>query len=310
MGFMSESCLKYSASLAYYTVFSLGPVLVLMIAAAGLFLGEEAIEGKVFAELRGLVGTSAAQQIQEIIKNLSLSGKSNVAFVISAVTLLIGATTVFGDIQNSINNIWHVRPKAKKGWLKMIKDRLLSSSLVIGLGFLLVVSLVINGAILAFTDRLQQYLPDTTVFLFSAINFLLTFFIIFILFSAIFKILPDVKIRWRTVRCGAIFTTVLFTLGRFLIGFYIESSNTESTYGAASSIVLILLWVYYTAAILYLGAVYTREYASYRGIPIQPSEFAVHVEVKEIERDVKEVPPAPLKEEDKVVDKTEGKTSK
>lgn len=310
MGFMSESCLKYSASLAYYTVFSLGPVLVLMIAAAGLFLGEEAIEGKVFAELRGLVGTSAAQQIQEIIKNLSLSGKSNVAFVISAVTLLIGATTVFGDIQNSINNIWHVRPKAKKGWLKMIKDRLLSSSLVIGLGFLLVVSLVINGAILAFTDRLQQYLPDTTVFLFSAINFLLTFFIIFILFSAIFKILPDVKIRWRTVRSGAIFTTVLFTLGRFLIGFYIESSNTESTYGAASSIVLILLWVYYTAAILYLGAVYTREYASYRGIPIQPSEFAVHVEVKEIERDVKEVPPAPLKEEDKVVDKTEGKTSK
>src|SRR5690606_18679437 len=225
---------------------------------------------------------------QEIIKNLSLSGKSNVAFVISAVTLLIGATTVFGDIQNSINNIWHVRPKAKKGWLKMIKDRLLSSSLVIGLGFLLVVSLVVNGAILAFTDRLQQYLPDTTVFLFSAINFLLTFFIIFILFSAIFKILPDVKIRWRTVRSGAIFTTVLFTLGRFLIGFYIESSNTESTYGAASSIVLILLWVYYTAAILYLGAVYTREYASYRGIPIQPSEFAVHVEVKEIERDVKE----------------------
>ena len=301
LGFMSESCLKYSASLAYYTVFSLGPILVLMISLAGIFLGEEAIQGKVFSELRGLVGSSAATQIQEVIKNLSLSGKSDLALAISAVTLLLGATTVFGDIQNSINNIWHVRPKAKKGWFKIIKDRLLSSSLVIGLGFLLIVSLVVNGAILAFTDKLQQYFPDTTVYLFNGINFLLTFVIIFVLFSVIFKILPDVNIQWRTVRSGALFTTALFVIGRFLIGFYIESSNTESTYGAASSIVLILLWVYYTSAILYLGAVYTREYATAKGIPIEPSEFAVHVEVKEIEREVKEIPPAPLTEDEKVI---------
>jgi membrane protein len=214
----------------------------------------------------------------------------------------LGATTVFGDIQNSINNIWHVRPKAKKGWLKIIKDRLLSSSLVIGLGFLLVVTLVVNGAILAFTNRLQQYFPDTTVFLFNAVNFLLTFVIIFILFGVIFKVLPDVDIRWKTVRSGALFTTVLFVIGRFLIGFYIESSDTESTYGAASSIVLILLWVYYTSAILYLGAVYTREYATAKGIPIEPSEFAVHVEIREIERELKEVPPAPLTEEEKVTE--------
>lgn len=133
MGFTSEDSLKYSASLAYYTVFSLGPILVLMISLAGIFLGEDAIQGKVFEELRGFVGASAASQIQEVIRNLSLSGKSNIALIISAVTLLIGATTVFGDIQNSINKIWHVRPKVKKGWLKMLKDRLLSSSLVIGL---------------------------------------------------------------------------------------------------------------------------------------------------------------------------------
>jgi membrane protein len=302
MGFTAESCLKYSASLAYYTVFSLGPILVLMIALAGIFLGEDAIQGKVFSELRGLIGPSAARQVQEVIKNLSLSGKSDIALIISAVTLLLGATTVFGDIQNSINNIWHVRPKAKKGWLKIIKDRLLSSSLVIGLGFLLVVTLVVNGAILAFTNRLQQYFPDTTVFLFNAVNFLLTFVIIFILFGVIFKVLPDVDIRWKTVRSGALFTTVLFVIGRFLIGFYIESSDTESTYGAASSIVLILLWVYYTSAILYLGAVYTREYATAKGIPIEPSEFAVHVEIREIERELKEVPPAPLTEEEKVTE--------
>src|SRR5690606_11596023 len=129
-----------------------------------IFLGEEAIRGKVFSELQGLIGASAARQIQEVIKNLSLSGKSNLALIISAVTLLIGATTVFGDIQNSINKIWHVRPKVKKGWLKVVKDRLLSSSLVIGLGFLLVVTLIINGVILAFTERLQRIFPDISVF--------------------------------------------------------------------------------------------------------------------------------------------------
>jgi len=147
IGFMNEPSLKYSASLAYYTVFSVGPILVLMISLAGIFLGEEAIEGKVFTELRGLIGTSVAKQVQDIIKNLFLSGKSNIALTISVITLLLGATTVFGNIQNSINSIWHVRPKVKKGWLKIVKDRLLSSSLVIGLGFLLVVTLVVNGIV-------------------------------------------------------------------------------------------------------------------------------------------------------------------
>ncbi|WP_437918472.1 YihY/virulence factor BrkB family protein [Sphingobacterium sp. LRF_L2] len=299
MGFTAEDTLKYSASLAYYTVFSLGPILVLIISLAGVFLGEDAIKGRLFTELQGLIGTSAAIQVQDIIKNLSLSGKSNIALLISAVTLLLGATTVFGDIQNSINKIWHVRPKVKKGWLKLVKDRLLSSSLVIGLGFLLVVTLIINGAVLAFTERLQRVFPDITVFLFSSINFLISFGIIYLLFCIIFKILPDVNIQWKTVRSGALFTALLFVIGRFLIGFYIESSSTESTYGAASSLVLILLWVYYTAAILYLGAIYTREYATYKGVPIEPSEFAVHVEMTEIEREVTEIPPAALTAEEK-----------
>ena len=303
MGFTNEDSMKYSASLSYYTVFSIGPILVLMISLAGIFLGEEAIKGKVFAELSGFVGPTAANQIQEVIKNLQLSGKSNMALIISSVTLILGATTVFGDIQNSINKIWHVRPKVKKGWLKLVKDRLLSSSLVIGLGFLLVVTLVINGVILAFTDRLKLYFPDVTVILIDGLNFLLSFGIIFLLFSVIFKVLPDVKISWRTVRSGALFTAVLFVIGRFLIGLYIQNSNTESTYGAASSIVLILLWVYYTAAILYLGAIYTREYASVKGVPIEPSEFAVHVELQEIEREVKEIPPAPLSAEETTIEK-------
>jgi len=299
MGFMNESCLKYSASLSYYTVFSMGPILVLMMSLAGIFLGDEAIENKVFSELRGLVGPSAARQVQDVIKNLSLSGHSNITLAISIATLLLGATTVFGDIQHSINSIWHVRPHVKKGWLKVIKDRLLSSSLVIGLGFLLVVTLIVNGVILAFTERLQRYFPDSTVFLLDAVNFLLSFGVVLLLFSVIFKVLPDVNIRWKTVWSGAFFTTILFAVGRFLIGFYINTTDTETTYGAAGSIVLILLWVYYIAAILYFGAVYTREYATYKGVPIEPSEFAVHVEVKEIEREDGPIPPAPLTDEEK-----------
>ncbi len=300
-GFLNEDSMKYSASLSYYTVFSIGPILVLMIALAGIFFGEDAIEGKVFMELRGFVGNSAAKQIQEVIQNLQLSGKSNLALLISGITLILGATTVFGDIQNSINKIWHVRAKPKKGWLKLIQDRLLSSSLVIGLGFLLVVTLIVNGVILAATDQLQRYFPDMTVMLMDGINFTLSFGIIFLLFSVIFKVLPDVNIHWRTVRAGALFTSILFVLGRYLIGVYLEHSATQDTYGAAGSFVLILLWVYYTAAILYFGAIYTREYATVMGIPIEPSQYAVHVETQEIERNVAEIPPAPLTQEEQTI---------
>ena len=169
---------------------------------------------------------------------------------------------------------------------------------------MLVVTLVVNGIILTFTENLQQHFPDITVFLFDGINFVLTFLIIFILFSVIFKVLPDVKIKWSTVRAGAIFTACLFVIGRLLIGFYLQNSETETTYGAAGAIVLILLWVYYTAAILYFGAVFTREYAHLKGINIEPSEYAVHVEIKEIERDVPIIPAAPLTKEEIVVDKT------
>lgn len=292
-GFMNEDCLKYSASLSYYTIFSIGPILVLMISLAGIFFGEDAIQGKVFSEMRGLVGPSAARQIQEVITNLKLSGKSNFALIASIITLVIGATTVFGDIQNSINRIWHVRAKPKRGWLKLITDRLLSSSLVVGLGFLLMVTLVVNGIILAFTDRLQVYFPDITVFFMNAVNFALSFGIIFILFGIIFRTLPDVKIEWKTVRTGALFTALLFVIGRYAIGLYLESSGTESTYGAAGALVLILLWVYYTAAILYFGAVYTRENAIANGIPIKPADYAVYVEEKERERVVEEIPAKP-----------------
>jgi membrane protein len=289
IGFIDDKGLKLSASLSYYTIFSLGPLLLLLISLVGFFLGEEAIRGQLFAEINGLVGNKAALQIQEIIQNLELSGKTTSAVIIGIVTLIIGATTVFGEIQDSINIIWRVKAKPKRGWVKLLTDRLLSSSLIIGLGFLLIVSLAVNGAVQALSDWLKNFFPYVTVVLFNVLNIIISFIVITVLFGVIFKVLPDVKIRWRHVRMGAFVTAVLFMLGRFLIGLYIEQTGTESTYGAAGSLIVILVWVYYTAAIMYLGAEFTRAYADYIGLRIEPSEYAVYVETIEKETNKKVV---------------------
>jgi membrane protein len=289
-GFTDDKGLKLSASLSYYTVFSLGPLLLLLISLAGLFFGRDAIQGQLFSEINGLLGNEAAAQIQEIIKNLELTGKTNTAIFIGAITLIIGATTVFGDIQDSINIIWRVKAKPKRGWLKLIKDRLLSSSLIVGLGFLLCVSLIINGALKALNDALMARFPDVTVVLFNIINLVVSFGVITVLFGIIFKVLPDVKIHWRDVRTGAFFTACLFMLGRFLIGLYIETAGTASAYGAAGSIIVILVWVYYTAAILYFGAEFTRVYADHIGLRIEPAAYAVYVETTEREMNKETIP--------------------
>ena len=300
LGFSNDMALKFSASLAYYTVFSLAPLLLLVMSLASVFLGRDATQGQLFKELNDFVGNEAARQIQDLIARLELSGKSTISAIIGSITLIIGATTVFGEIQESINIIWQVKAKPKKAWLKMLKDRLLSGSLIISLGFLLLVSLLVNGVLLALSEKLKTYLPDITVLLFNAINVVISFLVITTLFAVIFKVLPDAKISWKDVRSGAIFTAVLFMLGRLVIGIYVASSANSSTYGAAGSLIAILLWVYYTAAILYFGAEFTKAYVDFRGKRIEPAEYAVHVEQKEIEKNVKKLP--------KKIDKETGKT--
>ena len=289
-GFMDDKGMKLSASLSYYTIFSLAPLLLLLISLVGFFLGKDAVQGQLFSEINGMVGNQAAAQVQEMIKNLELSGKTTSAVVIGAVTLIIGATTVFGEIQDSINMIWKVKAKPKRGWLKLLKDRLLSSSLIVGLGFLLIVSLVVNGALQGLNDMLKNYFPDVTVVIFNILNVVISFLVITVLFGVIFKVLPDVKIQWKEVRVGAFFTACLFMLGRFLIGFYLETAGTASAYGAAGSLIIILLWVYYTAAILYFGAEFTRAYADFLGIRIRPADYAVYVEQTEREIDKAVIP--------------------
>src|SRR6195952_1342939 len=174
-GFMNDMALKYSASLSYYTIFSLAPLLLLLISLAGIFLGRDAIQGKVFAEINGLVGNDAAKQIQDMIKHLEMSGKSTISVIIGVITLLVGATTVFAEIQESINIIWQVKAKPKKGWVKLVKNRLLSGSMIVTLGFLLLVSFIVNGVLLALSDHLKTFLPGITIIFFNILNVVISF---------------------------------------------------------------------------------------------------------------------------------------
>jgi membrane protein len=288
--FINDKALKMSASLAYYTVFSMAPLLMILISAASLFYGKEAIQNKVFSELNGFLGNDAALKIQEVLKEIALKSDSTMAIIIGVITLFLGATGVFIEIQDSINQIWRVKAKPKKGWKKLIINRILSFSMIISLGFLLIVSLIINGVILALSAKLTQYFPDMTIYVIEVVNAAVTFIVIASLFGIIFKFLPDVEISWKDVRVGAIFTAVLFTIGRYLIGLYIEKIGPGTAYGAAGSLIIILVWVYYTSAILYFGAEFTQVYAECYGGKISPASYAVHIITTEEEREVRVLP--------------------
>lgn len=284
-GFLNDRGLKLSAALAYYTLFSIAPLLILIISLASIFYGSKAVNGQVVGQITTLVGKGAAVQIQEMIKSVTLAGKSYIAFTVGAIVLLVGATSTFIEIQDSINIIWGVKVKPKRGWLKLLKDRLLSSSLILGLSFILIASLVVNGFVTALSDSLSHTLPSLTIILFKVVNLAITFIVITVLFGIIFKFLPDVRIKWKNVRMGALFTACLFMIGQYAIGMYINFTHQGSTYGAAGSLIVILVWIYYTAAILYLGAEFTRFYSDHYGIKIEPAEYAVFVQEKEIEPD-------------------------
>lgn len=289
-GFIDDNGLKLSASLAYYTVFSVAPLLILVFSLISFFLGHDAINNTLYPEIKSYVGSQAAGQIQEIIKNLHFSGKTGVALITGIIILLVGASSMFVEIQDSINIIWRVKAKPKRGWVKMVQNRFLSFSLIISLGFLLLVSLILNIAISALSERLAHFLPGVTVLVLNGINLVITLVVIAVLFAIIFKVLPDVKIRWSEVRTGAIFTTILFMIGQYLIGLYIHYTAQGSAYGAAGSIIIILIWIYYSSAILYIGAEFTQVYAEAVGCHIQPADYAVHVQQTEVEKVVDELP--------------------
>ena len=272
--FSADNILKYSASLAYYTVFSIAPLLVIITTLSGIFFGQEAVKGEVYSQLNGLVGSAAAIQIQDTIKKIHLTGNNFFASIVSIIVLLVGATSIFGEVQDSLNKIWGLRVKTKKTWWKLILTRLLSFSLILSICFIIVASLILNIILSSFGNFLNRYIHNFNVYFIGVMDTTLSLLVTSFLFSLMFKILPDAKIRWKDVFFGGFITAVFFTLGKFAIGFYLGKSNLTTLYGAAGSIIIIMLWVYYSSIILYLGAEFTKVHANLYGRKIQPNEYA------------------------------------
>lgn len=281
-GFSEHKILKISASLAYTTIFSLAPLLMVILFVFDVLWSREAIEGTIYYQIENFIGSASAQQLQTMIKGLSISNKGSFAGTIGIVTLLIGATSVFAEIQDSINTIWGIRPKKQSGFWLYIKSRLLSFGVIGSLGFILLVSLGFSTLLDGLSNRLLQEFSQAAFYLVYIGNVVLTFIVISLLFGAIFTILPDAEISWKQVRVGSFVTALLFMAGKFLISYYIASSNVGSAYGAAGSFVILLLWVYYSSIILYIGATFAKNYAMEFSSPIKPSKFAEIVHNVEI----------------------------
>jgi membrane protein len=284
--FDNDNAIKLSASLSYYTIFSLPPLLIIIMSICSFFFGKEAVAGRFFVQINDMVGNVAAAQIQETIKNIELADSNVFAAVFGGIMLVIGASGVFAEIQSSVNFIWGLSAKPNKGLIKFIKNRLMSFSMIAVVGFLLLVSLMVNTVMDVINARLMVYFPDITVYLFYILNLLILFTTTTVLFSIIFKTLPDGNIAWKDAFIGSGFTSIFFMIGKFAIGFYLGNSTIATVYGAAGSVIIILVWVYYSAIILYFGAEFTKVYAKNHGNKIIPNDYAV-----EIKKEIFEVKP-------------------
>lgn len=287
-GFQHDHPMLYGASIAFYMIFSMPALLIFTLLIAGTIFEEQAAENQLFYYIEDFVGAQSAQQIHNIIKNAAIDEAGYIARIIGAATLTFSATTVFVNIQLALNEIWGVRAKPQKGWLKLIIDRLFSFALVILLGMLLITSILIDTILDGFQDILTRIFSDYTVYLLQIISKVASTTIVTVVFAIMFKLLPDAKVRWKDVWVGAIFTTVLFVIGKELIGIYLGNSSFSSTYGAAGSLVIILVWIYYSAVIFLIGAEFTKAYSQRVGKAIRPKKNAVKVVKREIEREVKQ----------------------
>lgn len=273
---------KLGAALSYYTVFSLAPLLVIAIAVAGFFFGADAVQGKLVYEIQSLIGKDGAVLIQEAIKKTSYAESGIIATIISIVTLLVTGSAAFIELQDSLNIIWQVKPKPGRAIMEFIRTRLLSFALIVAIGFLLLVSLLVTTAInvvMEYFGNIFSFPP----FILQIINIVVSLLVISLLFGMIFKVLPDVKLSWKDVRTGAFVTALLFEIGKYLIGLYLGSSSISSTFGAAGALALVLVWIYYSAQILFFGAEFTYIYSTKFGSGVKPTAHAVKYEINRIE---------------------------
>lgn len=288
VNFIADDALKFSASLSYYTIFSIAPMLIIAIGIGSFLFGRAAIEGHLFEQINSIVGNDAAHQIQEMLRHTTLKRNNTMATIIGIAVFFIGATGVFGEIQSTINKIWGLKAKPKKGIIKYLVNRVFSFAMVISIGFLMVVSLMASTVIGILNTKLNTILPEAT-FIIVVVNNAVSLLIISLLFAVVFKYLPDSVVKWKDAWIGSLFTSALFLFGKYLIGLYLSASTGASAYGAAGSVVILLLWVYYSSILLYFGAEFTKSYALKHGSGIYPNLFSVRVEYEE--KEVKHIRP-------------------
>lgn len=269
---------RMAAALAYYATFSLGPLLIILVAIAGLAFGPEAAQGQIVGKIEGLVGRQGAQAIQTVIDAANKPSSGIVATVIGIATLVLGAAGAFEQLQDALNTIWEVQPKPGRGLMGTVKVRLLPFTMVLGVGFLMLVSLLISAALVAVVSFFGSALGEgSTGLMLQAAGFLVSFGVMTLLFAMIYKVLPDAQVAWRDVWLGAAFTALLLAVGTLAIGLYLGNAGIGSAYGAAGSLVVMLLWIYYWAQLLLFGAEFTHVHAKRRGVPVVPAEGAVPV---------------------------------
>jgi len=270
---------RFAAALAFYTMFSIAPLLIIVIGVTGIILGEAAAEGEVAEQLEDLVGASSAELVQSAIQRMNRTGASVWATAIGFVTLFIGATTLFSELQNDLNKLWKVKVKPGMGIWGLLRTRLLAFVMILVVGFLLLLSVVLSTVLTSLGAYFADFIPELPTILRIA-NFLISFLIVVLLFAAIYKYLPDVQLRWRDVWVGAVVTGLLFVIGKYFIGLYLGRSTLASIFGAAGALVIILLWVYYSAQILFFGAEFTQAQINIRGEIIQPAKYAEKIQKK------------------------------
>jgi membrane protein len=266
-----------SAVIAYYAIFSMPGLLVIVISVGSLFIKRDVITGQLYTQISSIMGVETAKQVQDMIITISRTNKSVLATIIGLITVLLGATGVFVELQKALNVIWEVKAKPRRAVFTVIRTRLFSFGLILSVGFLLLISLTITTIIAVMGDWVMNHWPNIVLIIFYVLNFIISFGVVMLLFALLFKILPDAKIQWKHLWWGSILTAFLFILGKTAIGFYLSKTNPGSAYGAAGSIVLILLWVSYSSMILFYGAEFTRAYADYFTGKVLPTEVAVKI---------------------------------
>jgi membrane protein len=275
-GWSIHNVSRLGAALSYFTVVSLAPLLVIAISVAGFVFGEKAVKGEVGQTLQRLIGPSGAQAVQGMVASASRQHGGMTATILSIVLLVVGASGVFIELQSSLNTIWEVQPRPDRGVWGIVRDRLISLAMVMGTAFLLLVSMLVSAALSAISNFMPELLVGGET-IWMVINSVVSFLVIGFMFGLIFKYVPDIKIRWRDVAVGALVTSALFTIGKTLIGLYLGRSAVASSYGAAGSLAIVLLWVYYVSQIFFFGAEFTRAYTQVIGSGAQPAESAVAV---------------------------------